>query len=733
MPWIARALLRKAVYASFLGLSLSTTVVAQEAAEAPAPPQLPPVDVIGEQPTEAAPPVDFSNEQPYDPFQNGFMFGAGVVEGYRAPTSTTGSILNMPDADIPATVNVIPSQVLRDQQVLQMGDVLRNAGATTVGGGDTVQADRMFIRGFELKSRDFRRDGFLDPTFVPRDFQNIERVEILKGPASTLYGASNPGGIVNLVTKKPLDAQFTDFAYTFGSWERSRLTLDTNGYGNESGTVMYRFNGVQEDVNSFRDFGFLSRTVLSPTVRWDIDECTQLVWSGEFHRDHRRADLGIPQVGGNPLAYSPSLFVGEPANDFIRSEEYRQSLVLTHMLSDEWTLQVGGSSLFYRYPASFTTASQEIFPPVYVRSRQTFSQAKEQSQSGIVSLGGEYYTGQFLHKTVVGAEYIYFDSNTQLDFGAILPPDDITALPYNNPAVTPLGSAAFPVFRQQRFGAYVQDTMEVTSQWKLVGGVRFDTVDFEFDRNLFGLPLSTEQEFNRTSPRAGVIFQPFEDETLAFYYNYSRSFSPPGGGIYTNPGGLRPVLGEGHELGVKTLLLDNLSLNAAGFYATRQNADLNNSSFFLVQVGEERSQGMELNLLGNITERWSAIANYSYTDVRLSDPLDPTFDGNRQRNIPYNAANFWTRYNVIQDECHTLGAALGLVYLDSRPGDLENTFELPSFGRWDAGLFYNRGRGYAALYAENIFDKYYAASSIDDYQVMPGAPANLRATVGFVY
>jgi iron complex outermembrane receptor protein len=186
-------------------------------------------------------------------------------------------------------------------------------------------------------------------------------------------------------------------------------------------------------------------------------------------------------------------------------------------------------------------------------------------------------------------------------------------------------------------------------------------------------------------------------------------------------------------LGVKTLLLDNLTVNAAGFYATRENADLNNTAFTLVQVASERSQGMELNVLGNITERWSATANYAYTDVRLFDPLTPAFDGNQQRNVPYNSANFWTRYNVIQDECQTFGGAIGLVYLDNRPGDLTNTFDLPSFARWDAGLFYNRGRGYASLYAENLFDKYYAASSIDALQVMPGAPANLRATVGFVY
>ncbi len=741
----ARKWLRRGIAASWCGLSLvATSLLAQAPNDLPV---LPEVEVQAEpEAPDALPPlIDLPTTA--DIFQDGYRFGSPRTETYFAPSSTTGSIIDLPDADIPATVNVIPEALMRDQQVLQLHDIVRNAGGTVPGGGDPVFADRIFLRGFELRSRDFRRDGFMDPTFVPRDFQSIERVEILKGPASTLYGAGSPGGVVNLITKKPLDAEFVDFAYTFGSWDRSRFTLDVNGYANESGTVTYRFNGAQEEADSFRDFGYLDRTLLAPSLRWQIDERTNLVWQGEFHKDHRQADLGIPAINGNPLALPPNLFVGEPGNDFIRADEYRQSLVLTHDLSDDWTLQVGGSSLFYDYPSSFTSASGDatgFLPPInpaagqFYRSRTTFSTADEQSQSAQVNLAGEFYTGELKHQALVGMEYIYFDSNTQLDFSqsGLLGPENITALPYNNPPFIPLGSAVFPVFRQQRVGGYLQDTVEVTPYWKLVGGVRFDTVDFDFDRTLvLGPPATfeTDQQFNRVSPRGGVIYQPFADDDLALYFNYSESFAPPGGGIYINSGDLRPVLGKGYELGVKTQLLEYLTLNAAGFYATRENADLNSSAFILTQVGEERSQGVDLNALGQITDRWSAVANYTYTDERLSDPFDPSLDGNRQRNVPYNTANFWTRYNLVQDQCQTLGAAVGLVYLDNRPGDLTNTFDLPSFARWDAGLFYNRGRGYAALYAENLFDVYYAASSLDAFQVQPGAPANVRATVGFVY
>ena len=151
------------------------------------PPVLPVTEV------EAVRNNEFEEAMRYDPEVDGSMFGSPLVRGYRAGSSTAGTIMDVPDLELPATVNVIPRDLLNDQQALRMNDVVRNApGVISVG--DTLLADRIYIRGLEVGSRDYRKDGFLDPTFVPRDFQNIERVEILKGPASMLYGAGSPSG-----------------------------------------------------------------------------------------------------------------------------------------------------------------------------------------------------------------------------------------------------------------------------------------------------------------------------------------------------------------------------------------------------------------------------------------------------------------------------------------------------------------------------------------------------------
>jgi iron complex outermembrane receptor protein len=170
----------------------------------------------------------------------------------------------------------------------------------------------------------------------------------------------------------------------------------------------------------------------------------------------------------------------------------------------------------------------------------------------------------------------------------------------------------------------------------------------------------------------------------------------------------------------------------AGFYTTRDNASFT-TAFTTFQFGRERSQGAEINLLGQITDRWSAIANYAYTDTELTDPANAAFFGQRQRNVPLNSANLWTRYNFIQNDVQTFGAALGVVYVGDRAADLANSVVLPSYSRWDSGLYYNRGRMQSMVYIENIFDVAYAQSSVDQFQIFPGAPLNARAQISLTY
>jgi iron complex outermembrane receptor protein len=684
---------------------------------------------------------------------DGTILSNAPAEGYRAPTSTTGSIIAIPDADLPGTVNSITRDVLNDQITLSIQDVIRNAPGV-VPAGDTLFADKIFIRGLEVGSRNYRKDGFFDPTFVPRDWQNVERVEILKGPASFLYGSGDPAGIVNVITKKPIaNNPFATGGFTFGAYGQQRYTLDANGSVNQSGTVLYRLNVAQEDRNSFVDFDYLNRTQVAPVVTWLIDPSTTLTWNGEWHKHHTLGFQGTPAVNGDPLFLPPSRFVGQP-NDFLRTEEFRQSLVLTRELADDWIFTLGGYSLFYQFPGRVTSALSPLPPgPLFpgtapfARGVNEILREDEQSHSMIANLAGDFYLGDFRHRAVAGMEYVYFGSNSAFNFNAIgvptgfPPPNNVFPISFDvaNPnyagplPTVPLLIAQFPLFQQQRVGGYVQDLVDITPTIKAIGGVRFDTLTETFDRTLGGFPLPrSQQTFDHVTPRGGIVYQPYADESLAFYYNYSQSFTPPGGGVFASVQTLQPIIGQGHEAGIKTELLPNLTLNAAGYNIERKNDIFNPSSFIVTQVGEVRSQGAELALLGDITDRWTAIANYTYSDSRLFD-ANLGFNGQNTRNVPFNSANFWTRYNVLQDEVSTAGAALGLVYLGERPADLANTLNLPSFARWDAGLYYSRGPLNAYVYVENLFDLQYAYYSVNSLQIYQGAPLNARASIWWTF
>jgi iron complex outermembrane receptor protein len=742
----AKAFWRMAAY-----LFLASAPTAYAWAQPPAPPTVPDTNVeatptVPETTVQATPynPDYFQDPGMNDPIIAGDKFHAPAITGYNAQSSTTGSIVAMDDRDIAGTVNTISRDLMNDQLDLRFQDIARNApGVIASPDPGGLFPDRIFIRGFQLGSRDFRKDGFIDPTYVPRDFQNVERVEILQGPASTLYGSSSPSGLVNVITKKPLETNFNTAGFTYGAYNQARFTLDSNGFATKNGNVFYRVNVAQEDMQNYRNFGFLSRTLIAPSFTWKIDDDTRLTYLAEYHRDHRRPDQGIPAIGGNPLALPSDTYAGQPGNDFIHYAEFRQTLMLDHQINEDWSWRIGGNSLFYQFPGTATGASgnpipgvfPDVPPPLFYQSRNNILFDNENSQSAIANIAGVFDTGGFTHNVLLGAEYIYFDSASAYSFGT-LPPIDLSNPVYTNPPAIPLGAAAFPSYRQQREGIYFQDQVTLTNKWQIVGGVRVDNLDLNFDRTtFFGPPvtINTNDNFNRVSPRGGVIYQPFADNTMSVYYNYSRSFSPPNSGIYLNTNALAPITGQQHELGIKTRLLENLSLNAAGFYATRENADLNTSAFFLTQIGMERSQGAEVSLIGNINQRTSVVANYTYVDVLLSDPTNPLFNGTQQRNIPHNSANLWARYNWIQNDVHTFGTALGMIYLDTRAGDLGSTFFLPAINRWDAGVFYNRGRFVSTAYIENLFNTNYALASTNAFQVIPGAPLNARANVGWTW
>ena len=316
-------------------------------------PQLPETVVIGEPPAAAPTAISEGDSGPGRSVLEGSVFASPPATGYDAGSSTTGTLVDVPNLSIPSSIDVVTEDVIADQQALQIDEVLRDIGGA-VKVNDLRRQDAFYLRGFEVRARDYRKNGFLDPTYTPRDFANVERIEILKGPASVLYGAGQPSGVINLVTKKPLDRAMYQGGMQFGSFGLERYAIDATGPLNSNKSLSYRINAAYEDEDSFRDYGFAARTFAAPALAWTLDDRTTLLWEGEYVNDRRRFDTGLAAVSGDPGAFPISRFLGEPSNDFQHYFDYRQTLLLTHRINEDWAWNFGGYSLFYGGPASTT-------------------------------------------------------------------------------------------------------------------------------------------------------------------------------------------------------------------------------------------------------------------------------------------------------------------------------------------------------------------------------------------
>jgi iron complex outermembrane receptor protein len=757
-------------------------------ASAPAP-ELPPVNVVAE--PQATPNVGPSaNEVAGPSILNGTIFTNPTVNGYNAPTSTVGSFLNTSTMQFPGSISTITRDVMSDQKVINMDDLIRDipSAVKSYGGDGVIRLDQFFVRGYEVTSQNWRKDGFLDPTYQQRDTQNMERLDVLAGPSSVLYGSAQPTGTFNVTTKQAVADQFANAGVMTGSYGLQRYTMDVNTWLNNDKTVLFRLNGTYMLSDSFRTSVFQEREFLAPTVTLLLDDDTTLRWSGEYQHDRFRLDQGIPAINGDPFAVGNNVFTGNPSGDIGDYHSYHSTLTFERQLNDDWTLRVGEMSLWYNTPSSTTLldggttnpATGLLSSPIFGQDTSVANPFMEQNHDILETLGGEFDTGPFKHKAVFGAEQDWFITNhdtfttssladpaTFATIGSAYGPINVLSGASSTPlmpnaattTVPPTGVISQnvfdnPSFRQNRFGFFAQDMIDVTDRLHVTLGGRFDYVSQEYARqDLFYVPgiipppgvtaipmIRTTDTFNQFSPRAGLTYD-LVPERMSVYAMYSRSFTPSiGVANFSAPTQLLPEIGNIWEGGIKTRLNDKFLLTTSGYWIEEHNVNVEQFDstpgalvpIFLTQAGLERSQGVEANLTGNLTQKLSTTSNFGYNDSYLygvaqsETGVAPPLAQTRVRAVPHWLGNIWLRYNFVQEQKRTIGAALGMRYVGTRLGDYSSPLVLPSYDIWDLGFYCNKNWWSASLLWDNVFNQTYALSSISQYQVMPGTPSNVR-------
>ncbi|HEY9736421.1 MAG TPA: TonB-dependent siderophore receptor, partial [Trichocoleus sp.] len=488
-------------------------------------------------------------------------------------------------------------------------------------------------------------------------------------------------------------------------------------------------NAAYQNAGSFRDFVNSERFFIAPVLAWDISDSTTLRLDFEYLYDDPLFDRGLTALSDGSVPLPINRFLGYPQFDTYTQRVYRAGYQIDHEFSDTLRLRHAGS-LYSAYAGGARTDSSRLVGDQFIRRTLRDDDFLNENYSLQTELIGEFATGSIDHELLVGLE-LNRRSSIYDQLSAPLPPLDIFNPNYNVPRPTD-----FPDIYNQRIftntiGLYVQDQVDLLDNLKLLVGGRLDFTNQ--DENYPSSESASNQSDTAFSPRVGLVYQPTDE--LALYGSFSQSFLPVVGRSATNTPFV-PERGTQYEVGVKGDWFNGrLSGTLSLFHLAKTNvltSDINDPDFS-IQVGAQRSQGVELNLNGEILPGWNVIAGYAYTDaVVTQDNTIPV--GNRLENVPRHTANLWTTYQLQEGDLQGLGFGLGLFFVGEREGDLPNSnFELPSYLRADAALFYERDNWRAGLNIRNLFNARYLETAQFRNIVYPGAPLSIVGSVAVTF
>lgn len=686
-----------------------------------------------EQPTSETQPQTPSAESD-EPIE---LVVTGEQDGYRVRNSSTGTKTDTALRDIPQSIQVVPRQVLEDQNVTRLEEAIRNVpGVNTTFPPNFSNGSFFAIRGFTTRddSGNILRNGL--PDFLATrqlDFSQIEQVEVLKGPSSVLFGRANPGGTINLITKQPLRDPFYEATASVGNYSYYRGTVDLSGPLEDSKQVLYRVNAAYQNIGSFTDFKNSERLFVAPVISWAISDRTKLTLEGEYSSSENEVDLGLPAAGTvlpNPNGRIPlTRSITEPSAKPFDVDLYRIGYTLEHKFSDSLSLRNA-----FRV-SSFYGTEDHVFGTGFEPDNRTLNRSfttrtiDQSSYNFAVDLVNKFSTGSIGHQVVFGVDLSRFETSRFRGVGRSIASIDV----FNPVYGQPLGAASVSYDNgnsTDALGIYIQDQVTLVENLKLLLGVRFDT--FNQTSKDFLENTETNVSGDAFSPRVGIVYQPVKPVSL--YANYSSSFTPVTE-IALDGSTFDPERGRQYEIGVKVDFSDRLSATLAFFDLTRSNVLVNdpNDPSFSIQTGEQSSQGIELSIGGEILPGWNIFAGYAYTNAKVSEDTDPNLVDNRLENAPENSFNFFTTYEIQQGDLKGLGIGLGFFFVGDRQGDLANTFTLPSYLRTDASIFYKKERLRAQVNFRNVFNVDYYESAFGDFFVFPGEPFTVQGTISWQF
>ncbi|BDC84211.1 TPA: TonB-dependent siderophore receptor [Aeromonas hydrophila] len=636
----------------------------------------------------------------------------------------TATRTNTPAKLVPQAIDSVKASELTAFGQPTLSEAL--TGIPGVNASGDTRFDGVNIRGFSA-SNDFYLDGFRDDMQYTRDLGNTERVEVLKGPAAVLYGRGSTGGIVNRVSKKPQKGLESSVSAQVGSFDSRRLAADLNGEAGEQ--VQVRLNLAQEDKDSFRNGVTSKRTLLAPSVNWEIND--KLNWLVQYERNEhdRTPDRGIPGVNGRPADVPKEYVYSDTRRDFIDDVAQSTRSRLTWDINDQWQLrqQLGYTSLDSQFDNTYVTS---VKGDQVTRSRWQ-QDLKANSLISNTEAEGQLQTGPVEHRLLVGFEQNWQERTPKLYQNA-------TAIPAGNlydPGSLPTYDGAMKLssdanHKVRGYGLYLQDQLSL-GDWHLLAGLRRDDFTVTSRRN----DLNKEETVSVTSlsPRLGLVWNPIEEH--AFYASYSKTFTPVGGELIgITPGDKNNNLDPQHtrlyEGGVKSDWLDGrlattLSLYRLEMYNKRSKDPLDPTKVIL--TGLQRTEGIELSARAQLTDELYLRGGIAIQDAEQVK-ADADLQGKRPMNVSRQNGELFAGY---QSGKQGWFGETGVTAVGDRFADNANTTTLPGYARFDARAGYRWQQWETQLSVENLTDHDYFVSATSASQIMPGTPRQLHLSAAY--
>lgn len=641
--------------------------------------------------------------------------------GYKPKRATTATKTDADIMEIPQVVNVVPAQVLIDQQARSLDDALKNVSGITMGNNFGHTADSLFIRGFGGgffgASSGILRDGLRSQT--SRNFSiTTERVEVLKGPSSLLYGIQDPGGVVNVISKKPLPEQRTEVSLQANSFGGGSGWFDfSTPLNNEAG---FRILAEHEGSDYWRNFGQTKRTLVAPSFAWAGDKLRVNV-NYEYLDFEVPFDRGTVFLNGKPLDVPDSRRFGERFEvmdgvaqyaqgqveyDLTPAVKLRGSVAWSNELNSDRRVMV--ASLAANGDTTRTVQGVDdrerdnLYASFDVLSKFDIASTKHEVLTGIDFEKMDAQDPSFFRINPVGG-FNVFDP----EYGVIQEPGTITAA---NTFAWQKSNTDI-----ENKSVFLQDTMHFGEQWIAILGGRYqESEQFASRRDLrLANPpkvVTNDSKSHVFLPRLGLVYrvQPW----VSLYGNYSESFKPNVSVDSSVQGPFDPEEGVIYETGVKFDLTNGISATAALFNITKENVLVTEGGVSRT-AGEVRSRGLELDVAGKLSSHWDVIGSYAYTDTEtLKDSAGADTEGKRLVNSPRNMASLYLNYRTgspVDGGRWTLGG--GARYVGERPVDSVNRFFLDAYTVADAYAAYQWQWGdhlaTVRLNVKNLFDKTY--------------------------